>query len=175
MVCAASDLVAELGGGPLEQAVSGPTLLAVEVAIDHEELFRSVWAEIVEVRQRVAHRLDQRGLPTVSSSGNFLTVRVGRVGDAAAVTAVTGRLSTAGYRIRALSELSTSSGLIGYVRFTVADATATDRLVELLAEAAAAGPPPKGVGPVLSADEATVTAMTARAGLESQVTSTDRR
>ncbi len=126
VVCGDPDLVAALGGGPLEQAVSAPSLLAAKVAVAHHELLRTVWTEIAEVRERFTHRLRDNGLPTVDSRGNFLAVQVGTAATAATVTQF---LSDAGYRIRNLSDLP---GLSGYVRFTVADAAATDRLADLL-------------------------------------------
>jgi histidinol-phosphate/aromatic aminotransferase/cobyric acid decarboxylase-like protein len=129
VVCGDAQLVARLGGGPLEQAVSAPALLASKVAIKHHELLRSVWSEIGEVRDRVACRLRCSGLRTLPSRANFLTVCLG----AESAAAVTRALSVAGYRIRNLSDLP---GLSGCARFSIADRVATDRLVDLLLAAA---------------------------------------
>lgn len=132
VVCGDPELVAGLGGGSLEQAVSAPALLAAEVAIGHHELFRSIWAEIAAVRQHVAGRLAEHGFTTVPSRANFLATRVG---TATAAAEATRALSAAGYRIRDLSDLPR---LAGHVRFTLADRATTDHLVDLLLDAACA-------------------------------------
>ncbi|HET8662499.1 MAG TPA: aminotransferase class I/II-fold pyridoxal phosphate-dependent enzyme [Micromonosporaceae bacterium] len=127
LLCGEPRLVEDLAPGPLEHAVSGATLLAARVAIEHHAAFQAIWEEISQVRKRTREVLHCAGWPTVASGGNFITVRLGST-TAAAVTA---RLSSAGYRVRHLSDYP---DLAGYLRFTVADRATNDRfLAELLA------------------------------------------
>ncbi len=119
VMCGEPTLIARLAAGPLEHSVSGPSLLAARVAIDHHTEFQRIWSEISQARDQAADLLRGWGCSPLPSGGNFITVRLG---SAAAAAAATARASAAGYRIRDLSGLP---GFSGCVRFTVADAATT--------------------------------------------------
>ncbi len=126
VMCGEPTLIARLAAGPLEHSVSGPSLLAARVAIDHHSEFQGIWSEISQVRDKTADLLRACGYRPLPSGGNFITVRLG---TAAAAAAITARVSAAGYRIRDLSGLP---GFSGCVRFTIADTATTGLFVQHL-------------------------------------------
>jgi histidinol-phosphate aminotransferase len=133
VLCGAADVVASLGAGPLEHAVSGPTLLAATNAVDRHDDFAVIWSEIARTRDWCVDRLRGWGLRPLPSAANFVTVPVGSTRQAAAVTA---GLSESGYRIRDLSDLP---GLSGCVRFSMADQEVVERFLPVLERALSAG------------------------------------
>ncbi|MER7991139.1 aminotransferase class I/II-fold pyridoxal phosphate-dependent enzyme [Streptomyces noursei] len=135
----APELIGGLAAGPLEHAVSGTSLLASRVAVEHHEVFQDVWDEIRQMRTRAAEMLHGLGHAPLPSGGNFITVPLGRAQRAAACAA---RLADAGYSVCDLSDVP---GLTGCVRFTVADGGTTELFLPVLrrvvVEAPLAPPP----------------------------------
>ncbi len=115
VLCGASELLDDLRAEWLEHAVSGSAMLAAQIAIGQHERLAEIWAEIAGSRDATARVLSTGELKPLPSGGNFLVVRTPGSAIAARATAA---LSTAGYRIRDLSDLP---DLAGCLRFTVAD------------------------------------------------------
>jgi histidinol-phosphate/aromatic aminotransferase/cobyric acid decarboxylase-like protein len=126
LIAGAPQRLAALDAGPLEQAVSGPALLAMQFAIDAHDTFAGVWQDIRTRRDEYARRLAGWGLRPLHSDANFLAVQVG---TAATAHHVAERVSVAGFRVRNLSGLP---GLDGCLRFTIADVTTMERFLSAL-------------------------------------------
>ena len=121
-VCGDGARLDGLGAANLEETVSGPSLQLAAYLLQSSGVFEQIWGDIRTIREGATAGLRTGGLEPLPSGGNFVTVKVGTVDDAAEVV---DRLSRAGYRIKNLG----SAGMGGYIRFTVGDQRVTAEVV----------------------------------------------
>lgn len=117
VVCGTPKLLASIFGPSVEHCVSGPSLRAALLAVEHHSEFADIWDEIQRNRTSITGELRSLGIEPLPSGANFLSVRLG---SSQRVMEITQQLSHVGFRVR---DVSSHPGLTGCIRFTVADSS----------------------------------------------------
>lgn len=121
-----AELIAFMRLSRIEDHVNITSLDLVENAIANWNGFRLIWADIADVREKTRADFLDRGYDVPPSGGNFLHIRLH---EGSRASALTGRLSARGYRVRNMVAVPS---LVGNVRFTVTDAAVMDRFKSVL-------------------------------------------